>query len=135
MGHNRALAKTGVPQRVILETFSRVLKHPEHHQQLALPLLHQWLYAVLMEQPFTTLDALHPNDLQPHQVRAVLTHALDVDTQPNGQWAIVARSANGQHLLNSLVAYAQCYDDWQYRRFLHTTSPQQFTQFAAQQYF
>jgi hypothetical protein len=117
---------------LILEAFSRVLKHPDNAQTGASTLLYEWLVAILMELPEPqSLASLSDNDIQPYQLRAVLTHNLDVVVQP-GQiatptgWTVISKHTNGQRLLNSLLEYARCYDDWQYRRFLHHSQPGDF---------
>jgi hypothetical protein len=112
---------------LILETFSRVIRHPDYTGQPATEVLMQWLYAVLMEKPFSSLESLSEQDLTDSQVKAILCAAFDVIEAGQGHWAIISRTANAQHLLDSLMQYARCYEDWQYRRWLHQTKATDFT--------
>ena len=118
--------KRGYRETLILESFSRVLRHPDHIAQPATEVLMQWLYDVLMEKPWIALESLSDHDLTDSQIRAVLSSAFDVVVAGQGQWAIVSRSANAQHLLDSLLQYARCFEDWQYRRWLHQAKATDF---------
>jgi hypothetical protein len=111
---------------LILDAFSRVLRHPDHANQPATDVLMEWLYAVLMEQPWQALDSLNDQDLTRSQITAVLSSAFDIIETNHDHRVIVSRSANAQALLDSLLAYARCYEDWQYRRWLHQAKATDF---------
>jgi hypothetical protein len=113
---------------LILDAFSRVLRHPDNATASPAQLLVEWITAILTDQPMTSLDSLSDNDLTPAQIKAIFSQAFQLIQTNHGPPAIVSRHTHAQQLLDSLLHYAHSFDDWQYRRWLHTTKATDFYQ-------
>lgn len=107
---------------MILEAFAEVL-HQQYHSQHrpAVTVLQAWLQGYL--QSYLQHPSSEPMD---HIHRVIVTEIQQVSTEP---WCVFAgKSPSGSTLLASLYDYCQSYENWQYRRWLHTVKPTQFIQ-------
>ncbi|MFM7389153.1 MAG: hypothetical protein ACKO34_00845 [Vampirovibrionales bacterium] len=103
---------------MILEAFAEVL-HQQYHSQHrpAVTVLQAWLQGYLQHPSSGAVDHIH---------RVIVTEIQQVSTEP---WCVFAgKSPSGSTLLASLYDYCQSYENWQYRRWLHTVKPTQFIQ-------
>jgi hypothetical protein len=108
---------------VILEAFSHVLHKEYGPKQPAVAVLQRWLAAQLMNQTPEALDHVH------HIVLTELSLKRKAVRRKNGLRYVLfvqANSISGQVLLNSLYDYCRSYEDWQYRRWLHTVKASDF---------
>jgi hypothetical protein len=112
---------------MIIETFSRVLRHPDHAGRPAREVLLEWIADVLSGQPWQMLDTMTDDTLTPTQVHAVLTYAFKVTVDAQGKLSVRPHSTAAQQLLHSLLDYAESYESWQYRRWLHHQKASDFT--------
>jgi hypothetical protein len=118
---------------MILEAFSHVLKAHCRGETTAAVLLQQWLLTHLLASPHEATTVVHhvlQAELEAVPLQATASWgALGKRSSPLAEslWVVHARGKTGEVLLNSLMAYCQSYEDWQYRRWLHHIRPGDFS--------
>jgi hypothetical protein len=108
---------------VILEAFSHVLHKEYGSKQPAVVVLQRWLAAQLMNPAPEGLDHVHSILLTELSLKR---KAIPAKTGLRYVLFVQANSISGQVLLNSLYEYCRSYEDWQYRRWLHTVKASDF---------
>jgi hypothetical protein len=102
---------------MILEAFSEVLHQYYHHsERSATAVLQQWLHYHLS----------HPCPQPCNHIHRVLLTEIQYIEGSSSLMVFSGRSPSGDKLLASVYDYCQSYENWQYRRWLHTVQPKDF---------